>query len=65
MELDEIGKRIFGPRCSTGTWGLQSLFERVDPGDDDDDDDVDVDDDLDADDLDDDEDDDDEDDDDE
>ena len=32
IELDDVGKRVLGPRCSTGTWGLQSLYERVDPG---------------------------------
>ena len=32
MELNEVGKVVFGPRCETGTWGLQSLFEKIDPG---------------------------------
>ena len=32
MELNEVGKIVFGPRCETGTWGLQSLFEKIDPG---------------------------------
>ena len=34
VELDEFGKRVLGPRSNTKseTWGLQTLFELLDPG---------------------------------